>query len=87
MAVRKTTLEKAVAVLRLLEGGEGSAASGDPPRVREDSQSGKYVKVLEQWLLCLPIYKGAYTDRFAQVHLVYTVPTWKCVSTYTHDIY
>ena len=56
MAVRKTTLEKAVAVLRLLEGGEGSAASGDPPRVREDSQSGKYVKVLEQWLLCLPIY-------------------------------
>lgn len=71
MAVRKTTLEKAVAVLRLLEGGEGSAASGDPPRVREDSQSGKYVKVLEQWLLCLPIYKGAYTDRFAQVLLVY----------------
>ena len=38
MAVRKTTLEKAVAVLRLLEGGEGSATSGDPPRVREDSQ-------------------------------------------------
>lgn len=28
MAVRKT-LEKAVAVLRLLEGGEGSAASGN----------------------------------------------------------
>ena len=58
-------------MLRLLEGGEGSAASGDPPRIREDSQSGKYVKVLEQWLLCLPIYKEAYTDRFAHVLLVY----------------
>lgn len=55
MAVRKTTLEKAVAVLRLLEGGEGSTASADPSRSREDSQSGKYVIVPEQWLLCLPI--------------------------------
>ena len=39
-AVRKTTLEKAVAVLRLLEGGEGSVASADTSRFREDSQSG-----------------------------------------------
>ena len=84
MAVRKTTLEKAVAVLRLLEGGEGSATSGDPPRVREDSQSGKYVKVLEQWLLCLPSLYGPFCT---SPPCICTVPTWKCVSTYTHDIY
>ena len=52
MAVHKTTLEKAVAVLRLLEGGEGFAVSGDPSRFREDSQV--VCKVPEQWLLCLP---------------------------------
>ena len=49
MAACKTMLEKAVAVLK---GGEGSSASVDPPRVREDCSM---LKVLEQWLLCLPI--------------------------------
>ena len=89
MAVRKTTLEKAVAVLRLLEGGEGSAASADPSRFREDSQSGKCVKVPEQWLLCRLYKKLVRTvlRKSSWYNYICIVPTWKCIPTiYNREI-